>query len=566
MAEAKARFRIEGEDATAAAFRSALGNATTTANRMAGAFKMAFAGISVAAIGGFVVRTIEAGDELAKAAAKSGIATKAFTELAYAGRMADVDLGSLSTAIKKMQVSLSNAGSGGKAQVETLAALGLEIKELKALAPDKQFELLADRISKLTDPADRARAATELFGKAGADLLPMFEDGAEGIRKAREEAERFGQSFSEEQLANLQLADDSIKRMKASFDGLSMTLVGKVAPSLSNFLDNITAIVTGDALGKLAEQIDFLQRQQGRWFVSAGYGNIGTGVFSPEEGAAKLRELQAMQNKPKSSDYKPFGMGGGAASALPPGFASVAADEAAKAAAVAANKWREEWNKQIAQGKFESTLPVTAVEAEIDAAVAESEVFAHQMDLQLKDIEKAFEESTDAWTTYVDQAARNMQDSLAQFLFDPFKDGLRGMLAGFVDMLRQMVAQLMASKIFEYLGGAMGGSSNPYVAALGSFFGGGKALGGPVSAGTPYMVGERGPELFMPGQSGSIVPNHKLGGGKVVNITTNVDARGATTDFIRQLPAILEASNRRAVQAARAAIYDDYSRGAFGRI
>lgn len=41
----------------------------------------------------------------------------------------------------------------------------------------------------------------------------------------------------------------------------------------------------------------------------------------------------------------------------------------------------------------------------------------------------------------------------------------------------------------------------------------GRALGGPVAAGQAYIVGERGPELFMPGRSGSIVPNHRLGGG-----------------------------------------------------
>jgi phage-related minor tail protein len=48
---------------------------------------------------------------------------------------------------------------------------------------------------------------------------------------------------------------------------------------------------------------------------------------------------------------------------------------------------------------------------------------------------------------------------------------------------------------------------------------GGMAAGGPVRGRTPYMVGERGPELFVPGRSGSIVPNHALAaGGVTVNI------------------------------------------------
>jgi hypothetical protein len=54
-----------------------------------------------------------------------------------------------------------------------------------------------------------------------------------------------------------------------------------------------------------------------------------------------------------------------------------------------------------------------------------------------------------------------------------------------------------------------------------------RALGGPVSAGTPYMVGERGPELFMPSRGGSIIPNNALGGGST-SVVVNVDASGSS--------------------------------------
>lgn len=52
-----------------------------------------------------------------------------------------------------------------------------------------------------------------------------------------------------------------------------------------------------------------------------------------------------------------------------------------------------------------------------------------------------------------------------------------------------------------------------------------RASGGPVSAGSPYLVGEQGPELFMPGKSGTIIPNNALGGS---NIVVNVDAGGSS--------------------------------------
>jgi hypothetical protein len=54
-----------------------------------------------------------------------------------------------------------------------------------------------------------------------------------------------------------------------------------------------------------------------------------------------------------------------------------------------------------------------------------------------------------------------------------------------------------------------------------------RAIGGPVSAGSPYLVGERGPELFMPSRGGSIIPNNALGGGGT-SVVVNVDASGSS--------------------------------------
>jgi hypothetical protein len=72
--------------------------------------------------------------------------------------------------------------------------------------------------------------------------------------------------------------------------------------------------------------------------------------------------------------------------------------------------------------------------------------------------------------------------------------------------------------------------------AIGGVFGGGKALGGPVNAGTSYVVGERGPELFVPTTSGKIIPNGGSGGGggAVVNVTVNgaIDPEGTARTII----------------------------------
>ena len=76
----------------------------------------------------------------------------------------------------------------------------------------------------------------------------------------------------------------------------------------------------------------------------------------------------------------------------------------------------------------------------------------------------------------------------------------------------------------------------------------GMAKGGPVSGKTPYMVGEKGPELFVPNSAGSIVPNNKLNGGSgsVTNnnnyITNNInalDSRSVAQVFAENRQALL---------------------------
>lgn len=78
-----------------------------------------------------------------------------------------------------------------------------------------------------------------------------------------------------------------------------------------------------------------------------------------------------------------------------------------------------------------------------------------------------------------------------------------------------------------------------------------KAAGGPVTGGSPYVVGERGPELFVPGRSGSIVPNHAMGGGGTVVYlsVSSLDPAGAATAVVR---AIEEYESRNGAKFARA--------------
>jgi hypothetical protein len=167
-----------------------------------------------------------------------------------------------------------------------------------------------------------------------------------------------------------------------------------------------------------------------------------------------------------------------------------------------------------------------------------------EIEVTARHIEKQFTQVNE----FALEAARNMQSAFADFLFDPFKEGLDGMLSGFIDTVRRMVAELAAKELltafFSWAGGAVGGGVGSFLKGLTP-----RASGGPVSGGTPYMVGERGPEMFVPGVSGAIIPNGAMGGVTVVN---NINASGGDADRIMAiLPPILRQSEQRTVAQVR---------------
>jgi hypothetical protein len=101
----------------------------------------------------------------------------------------------------------------------------------------------------------------------------------------------------------------------------------------------------------------------------------------------------------------------------------------------------------------------------------------------------------------------------------------------FLDMATRMIAQALVMKV---LGILMPGSNTTAAAdPLANFNAGAlqyRAAGGPVTGGSPYIVGERGPELFVPGRSGTVVPNNQLGSSGSTSVVVNVDASGSKVE------------------------------------
>ena len=576
----RAEVALVGKDQTAAAFRNVVRNADTAQRQITQKFRQAFnllgIGAAIFALTRSVSGAIKAGDDLAKFAEKSGLAAEAASELAHAAKMQDIELGSLATGLKKMQVTLSEAGTGTKSATATLKALGLTFEQLKALNPDQQFELIAEQISKLKDPADRTRAAVELFGRAGADLLPLFTDGAAGIRRAREEAERLGKSFSAADLKTFQDADDAIKTMKASASGLADTLALKTGPAITTFFDNLRI-----AIGGGTERENAIENIEGQIVALSRAG---------EHAGPRLDELRAKLELLMNPMQDPLAGRGRVAKAGSPvvGFLKEVEDQA-KLSKSELEKLEIQMNRlarfQLPGGKQVTdprgrTFTVGQLRPEVAtseaalvnqslggsmeenaAAISRSmrEVIANniQATSRVVDLSNAFkiadESANGLMATIKDEVARQSFTTIRDLIYD-FSRGADNFGERMLDAIHRILADQATRQLFELfsnLGSKSGGGG--FLSALGrgigSLFGAGSgssasgsfrgfaAHGMTLKPGEFAIAGEAGPEPVFGGPQGAtIVPFGKMRGESVqrsvqihapLNLSVRVDG---TTD------------------------------------
>jgi len=118
----------------------------------------------------------------------------------------------------------------------------------------------------------------------------------------------------------------------------------------------------------------------------------------------------------------------------------------------------------------------------------------------------------------------SLYSSIASTVETGLVDAIEGAINGtktLGDVARSVFSEIQRSLIRFGVNAFLGG-----LPGIGGFF---RAEGGPVSRGRSYIVGERGPELFTPGSSGMITPNHQLSGGST-SVVVNVDASGSSVE------------------------------------
>jgi hypothetical protein len=171
-----------------------------------------------------------AGHDLLELSERTGMSVEALSELGYAAVQSGADMDILERSVARMQKVIGTAGEGSKAAMTVLAHLGLSFSALKGLSPEEQFNQVAEALSRIHDPTQRAAAAMELFGRGGTKIIPMLKDGAEGLARLREEAQRYGLTISTEEAERSERFHRVLKLLWMTVQRLAIAIGDELAP------------------------------------------------------------------------------------------------------------------------------------------------------------------------------------------------------------------------------------------------------------------------------------------------------------------------------------------------
>jgi hypothetical protein len=194
-----------------------------------------------------------------------------------------------------------------------------------------------------------------------------------------------------------------------------------------------------------------------------------------------------------------------------------------------------------------------------DGRIKTQDEYVQAIQLRLAQIKDTTKATTDDVTIFWQEAAKGMQNSMSSFFFDAMQGKMSDLGSSFKTLLDRMVADALAANLGNALlgnsftkTGSLGGWAKTGLDWFSGLFSGARATGGSVEAGKMYMVGEKGPEPFIPKTSGMILPNSSIRqagtGGAQVNISITAmdsqDVRRALEKDSRWLADMVNKSTR----------------------
>ena len=486
---------------------------------------------TVGAVSLVVSKYVSMLDKIGKTAEKLGIDPEFLQKLRFAAEQTGVKVEALDMGLQRFIRRTAEAAKGTGEAKQALSDLGIALfdqnNQLRNI--EEVFFDVADAIANTTDSAEQVRLAFKFFDSEGVALVATLKEGSEGLRNFYQEAENLGIIISRDTIKKAEKFADAFNRIKKQMNAIVSGILGAFLPALEAVSGKFSTVLadardvegTFDTLGEtignkliegLAKSVesfgvflDFIEKALIKVEFFAKKAEIALTSLRPFKDLAQWRE-----------DFD-------AALATVGQFG----DEAKETADKIRSFWEELKKSEEGTGKLKEKLKV------ITPLFPELAKSLEGFGIGFKKVFENNETTLLKFEKLGESVAKKLEDGLVD-AFMNIRSGVEGLKDVMDQILKDIIAQLIRVHVVQKA-----------VGAVTSFFGGGKASGGPVSAGRAYIVGEKGPELFVPGSSGGIVPNNQLataGAGTNVNVTFDIkswDSRDTLQAISQQAPAIV---------------------------
>ena len=588
----KLKITISALDKTSKGFKSATKGIKAVAGSVLN-LKTALAGAAFTLL---IRQSLLATDTLSKTAAKIGTTTEALGALRYAADLTGVSTTTMDMALQRFTRRTAEAAQGMGEAKGAIQELGINAQELNRMPLDERMIVLADAFSNVESESDRLRLAFKLFDSEGAALVNTLSQGSEGLKEMLGEARSLGLAMSTGAAQGVEDTVDSLTKLQSLFKGITNQTVAAFAPAIEVLVERFTGFLQRSIEAKGGIEafartlaVDLLSGVQIalQLFENLANGFIKvynttlkvkdalTGAFTPdnEKNARQLRAeiesiTEAMQHQMQVNASKTglqanshnLGMTRMAAELVALEDLLSQAEETGDALSfigdvdlvgglISEIETIKESLGQVPSSITGKVAPALEQISDLGAGFNSWSSLIPDLNMQIQDLTKqGLDGMTNALTAGITGAAS-------------FADAMKSMSKSVIDSLIKMLVQkYIVDAAFGFITDSFGGGKGPSVSSKSISTGvlTGKAIGGPVEAGSPYVVGERGPEMFVPNQKGAIIPNNKMGGGGgvVVNQTINV-----STGVQQTVRAEIATLMPQIANAAKGAVVDARMRG-----
>jgi hypothetical protein len=179
---------------------------------------------------------LDSADRLAKLSQITGMSVEDLSRLGYAAAQSGSDGEALATAMRYLARNTDEAAAGGESARNAFRAVGVTMDDLRSKSPQEILLQIANAFASGSVKGSKAAVAMQLFGRAGAELVPLLNGGQKGIKALTDEADRLGITVSTQFAADAEVFNDRVAAMRMRLGGVARTIVSSLLPSLETMV------------------------------------------------------------------------------------------------------------------------------------------------------------------------------------------------------------------------------------------------------------------------------------------------------------------------------------------